>query len=357
MLFYGVLCGAAPDFIWMVILRFLTGAGVAAMGPAITYYLEFLSCEVRGRAAYLMVICISFGGAYAAILGLVLLHTAGWHWWLSACALPNVVFLIISIWLPESPKYYLACGDIAKAKESIKFVAQFNNVKLEEFELVKHSKHKRGQIHELFHVPYLYLTLVIICAWISTSFIYYGIILVATQLIEYDSNCPENIQTVYQTHCNSELSTGNLVKILFGSFCEVPGIIICLFLIDSLGRKPVMFITNGVFMLSCLLLLICMDSFPMTVLLYIGRSSGTNALQVPYLYTPEVYPSEIRAIASGVGVCFGCISAFVTPYVAQVLMLVSVKSGLCVYAVFGLFGMVLALLFPVETKGRNLVEY
>ena len=56
----------------------------------------------------------------------------------------------------------------------------------------------------------------------------------------------------------------------------------------------------------------------MTLFLFLIRAFSTGAFQVAYVYTPEVYPTEIRASALGFFSSTARIGAIITPYVAQV---------------------------------------
>ena len=55
-----------------------------------------------------------------------------------------------------------------------------------------------------------------------------------------------------------------------------------------------------------------------TMFLFLIRGLATGAFQAAYAYTPEVYPTNVRAIGMGVNVAAARLGAIVTPYVAQV---------------------------------------
>lgn len=56
----------------------------------------------------------------------------------------------------------------------------------------------------------------------------------------------------------------------------------------------------------------------LTVMLFLARGIIAGVFQAAYVYTPEVYPTSLRAV--GVGSCSAMarLGAMVTPYVAQV---------------------------------------
>lgn len=56
-------------------------------------------------------------------------------------------------------------------------------------------------------------------------------------------------------------------------------------------------------------------------MLFLARGIIAGVFQAAYVYTPEVYPTSLRAV--GVGSCSAMarLGAMVTPYVAQVIYL------------------------------------
>ena len=64
----------------------------------------------------------------------------------------------------------------------------------------------------------------------------------------------------------------------------------------------------------------------LTVILFIARSCVTGAFQALYVYTPEVYSTEIRAIGLGASCSAARIGAIITPFIGQVCVaLISVS--------------------------------
>ena len=73
-----------------------------------------------------------------------------------------------------------------------------------------------------------------------------------------------------------------------------------------------------------------------------------------WIYTPEVYPTEVRCLATGFLYGCGRLGAIVTPFVAVVLLDVSVYAGMGVYAICGLAAAIVAGFLPYETKGKSM---
>ena len=55
-----------------------------------------------------------------------------------------------------------------------------------------------------------------------------------------------------------------------------------------------------------------------TLFLFLIRAFVTGVFQVVYVYTPEVYPTSVRAFALGFHTAAARVGAIITPYMAQV---------------------------------------
>ena len=56
----------------------------------------------------------------------------------------------------------------------------------------------------------------------------------------------------------------------------------------------------------------------LTVFLFMIRAFASGVFQAIYVYTPEVYPTSVRAFALGSCSAFARVGAIATPYIAQV---------------------------------------
>ncbi|XP_052347777.1 putative transporter SVOPL isoform X2 [Oncorhynchus keta] len=103
-------------------------------------------------------------------------------------------------------------------------------------------------------------------------------------------------------------------------------------------------------------LLLWYSWFGFTILLFLIRSLVSMNFNVVYIYTAEVYPTAVRSLGMGFCTSFSRIGGMIAPFIAQVLMSHSVILALlpftvaCVLCAFG------ALLLPIETKGRALLQ-
>ena len=149
-------------------------------------------------------------------------------------------------------------------------------------------------------------------------------------------------------------TTSDYLEILWVSAAEIPGLLLTVVLIEVLGRKITMAVEFIGCMVGFLLLFICASDTLLTFFLFVIRAFAAGAFMMIYVYTPEIYPTNVRALGMGVGTSSGRIGALLTPYAAQVLIRVNDYAMISLYAGFSLVLAIVAMLLPIETKGRHL---
>lgn len=92
----------------------------------------------------------------------------------------------------------------------------------------------------------------------------------------------------------------------------------------------------------------------MTSLIFLSRAFISGAFQCAYVYTPEVYPTTLRAAGLGAASAMARLGAIVTPFVAQVLSGESLSLPIGVYGTAALLGAIASISLPIETKGRKM---
>ncbi|MCX4162535.1 MULTISPECIES: MFS transporter [Paraburkholderia] len=100
-------CAAAPSAGWLIVLRFLTGAGLGgAMPNAITLSSEFAPPRNRALLVTLMFCGFTLGLAFGGAVASVLIPSFGWQGVFAFGGLfPLVLAPCIWLWLPESLRF------------------------------------------------------------------------------------------------------------------------------------------------------------------------------------------------------------------------------------------------------------
>lgn len=197
--------------------------------------------------------------------------------------------------------------------------------------------------------------------WMTVAFTYYGIILINTSLMTLLVTPGVNsIQSTSATSSSNSkcrmLTTEDYVSMIFTTFGEMLGIPVLLFLLSRFGRRMICTINFAATSLCFAAFLLIPEYQPWIVNLvtFVARMFISGQFSMMYLYTMEVYPTVIRAMAVGCGSSMARIGAMVTPYLAQVLIRQTFAGTIGVYILFTAIAALFGLLLPIETRGREL---
>ncbi|KAI3388215.1 hypothetical protein SNEBB_006316 [Seison nebaliae] len=353
--YYGLLSAFAPTLIWVLILRGLVGVGIGGCPQSVTLYAEFLPARHRARCVILVEVFWAIGACFEVLLALAVMPTLGWRWLLGLSALPELLFALFCVWLPESPRFLLAIGAQDKAQATLQRAANENKATLPVGQLIapRHNQ-QRGQISDLLQPENRRTTLLLWFLWFANAFAYYGIILMTTELFEMRSTCEAKISEKSEQCYLKCLTKQDYIDVLWTTLAEFPGLFITVFIVEYIGRKKTMALELLLFSIFTFLVNICTSRQLMTFFIFVARAFVSGAFQVAYVYTPEVYPTTTRAV--GLGVCSGMarVGAILTPFVAQVLLRTSVNFAISLYGCVGLLAAVASFLLPIETTNRSM---
>ncbi|XP_069135340.1 synaptic vesicle 2-related protein-like [Argopecten irradians] len=360
--YFGILSAFSPTFIWMLILRGLVGFGIggALLSRTVTLYAEFLPSSSRARCVVLVEIFWAIGACFEVLLALVVMPTLGWKWLLGLSALPLLLFSICCFWLPESARYDMCRGQPEKAMATLERIAKENGKPMPLGRLVDSSSKttSRGSIKDLF-IPELRKTTILLWViWFVSAFSYYGIVLMTTELFEISDGCHGSeirAKAPCFLKCNG-LNTGDYIDLTWTTFAEFPGLFVTVVVIEKIGRKFTMAMEFCVFTVFVLLSNICTSRPVLTFFLFVARAFISGAFQAAYVYTPEVYPTSMRAIGLGCCSAMARVGAIITPFIAQVLLRSSSYTAISTYGVISLVATAVSILLPIETKGREMKD-
>ncbi|XP_071946650.1 synaptic vesicle 2-related protein-like isoform X2 [Antedon mediterranea] len=358
--YFGLLSTFSPVYGWLLTMRGLAGFGIGGAPQAVTLYAEFLPAEFRGRCLVFIETFWAVGACLEVVIALIVMPTLGWRYLLAFSAAPVLLFIICCAWLPESARYYVACGQPKKAEAVINKIAVDNNKPMPLGTLkIDGVSEKRGRYMDLVKNKEVAITTgLLLFIWFANAFSYYGIVLLTTELFASGQECAASVSDV-DLRCEAEcttLNTDDYVDLLWTTLAEFPGILLTILLIDLIGRKKTMSLLFFCFAIFTLLVLICTTRTILTIFLFCARAFIVGSFQATYVYTPEVYPTSVRAI--GLGACSGIsrLGAIISPFVSQVLLGYSAHITLSIYAGTTILAGFACLLLPIETKGRGMVN-
>ncbi|XP_018021873.1 synaptic vesicle 2-related protein [Hyalella azteca] len=357
--YWGLICAFAPTFGWLLLLRALVGFAIGCIPQSVTLYAEFLPAKQRGKCVVLLDCFWALGACMEVGLAMLVMPSFGWPGLLALSALPSLLFVLAWHWLPESARYDASSGNSEKALATLQSIATQNGQPMLLGRLIVDdmAQISRGSVRDLLLPPLRWTTLLLWFIWCSCTFCYYGVVLLTTELLEASGDLCGSYEGLDDaSSCTAAcrpLTQADYTDLLWTTLAEFPGILLTIFIIERLGRKKTMALEFIIFTAAIVFLFFCASGRGwLTFILFIARGVISGVFQAAYVYTPEVYPTSLRAV--GVGTCSGLarLGAMLTPLVAQVLLRSSVHFATAIYAIVAILAAVAALFLPIETKGR-----
>ncbi|XP_012558384.2 synaptic vesicle 2-related protein isoform X1 [Hydra vulgaris] len=360
---FGMTSSFSVSYVMMITFRGLVGASMGGVVQGTTLLVEFLPRKTRGLTVNLSSMFWSFGTSIEILLAMFVMPRYGWRILLFISAWPCLIFVLLTLivkYPPESARFLMAKGRSDDALRILSKAAANNKKKLpegtlKEPEQVKNCRH--GSILAMFRKGYWKLTILLWIIWFSSHFNIYGLALLTTALFSGNNKCYGDDKPHQLNDGCKALTSEDYLHFFYVLAADFPAVIITACLADTVGRKWLQAVGFFGMSLFFMLLFICTGSRAWTtVFLFGGRCFIAVADIGGYIYTPEVYPTEIRGMA--LGSCSGIsrVGCMLTPFIAQVLSHKDVSWTLSIYIFFGIVGAICSLLLPIETKGRGLEE-
>jgi hypothetical protein len=253
--------------------------------------------------------------------------------------------------------FFVASGYPEKAEHVLKKIALTNKRALPPGKLLDvNARDECGSLKQLFHSNYKRTSFLLAFMWMTVAMSYYGLILINTSIMTLivDRQIPIETSTIAPNHCKM-LTTEDYKSLIFTTFGEMFGIPLLLFFLSRFGRRIICLIN-----FSCASFCFSLFFIPYTkpwminFITFTARMFINSQFSLLYLYTMEVYPTVIRAMAVGSASSMARIGAMITPYLAQVLIKKTFNGTIAVYVIATAIAAICGFLLPIETRGREL---
>jgi len=338
----------AWDYNSLVVFRTIQGIGLGGEVPvAAAYISELAKAHGRGRFVLLYEIVFPIGLVAASLLGLWLVPRYGWQTMFILGALPAILALFLRRVLPESPRWLASRGRQVEAEAAIRQIEReterATGQTLPPPKPVISTLDKPASLSDLFGPTYLRRTLVVWVIWFSAYFVNYGLTIW--------------LPTVYRTMFHLPLEQ----SLRYGLITQAAGLLgtlICALTIDYVGRR----LWFAASFAAAAAALAALTLYPAPTAEQVLTSITVAYFFIStinigvYLYTPELYPTRVRAIGVGTATAWLRIASMIGPTAVGMM----IASGLpSVFLAFGIAAGIAAVvtgLFAVETKGRVLEE-
>ncbi|NIF20882.1 MFS transporter [Candidatus Pantoea multigeneris] len=322
--------------------RFMMGVAVGIEYPVATAYLvEFLPRQYRGpRLAGVTIMWFS-GAATAYIIGEILLNYGGadaWRVILASSAIIGLALFCIRLGTPESPRWLLRKGRRAEAEQVIKhaFGHQYGIQNLPA-EPVNNTLSFISLLHAGYGKRMAFITLFWTCCIVPLFAVYAFV--------------PRVLEAL---HVQGQWASLGSVTI---TLLFVVGCIVATCSVNRLGRRSLLlhsFFWSG---LALLLLGWQHDSASAVILMLFGAYAlfigGAQVLTL--VYPNEIFPTEIRACAVGVGTSVSRIGAAIGTWLVPLsLQDLGIEKTMYIAAAVTLLGLAISWLMAPETNQLDL---
>ncbi|HEU4675408.1 MAG TPA: sugar porter family MFS transporter [Motilibacteraceae bacterium] len=368
--------GAGLAFsVWdLVIWRFVGGLGIgiaSVIAPA--YIAEIAPARLRGRLGSLQQLAIVIGIFVALLSDTALARIAGgadqdfalglpaWRWMFLVGVVPSVVYGVLALRIPESPRYLVAKGETQQASDVLRRVLglQRPEDKVRDIQRTIQREDKpsladlKGKRLGLMPVVWVGILLSVFQQFVGINVIFY-----------------------YSTSLWQSVGFSESDSFTFSVITSVTNVVVTLVaiaLVDKVGRRPLLLVGSAGMVLSLLAMTICF-----TQATFVGDNPqlaqpyGTIALIAANLYVVsfgvswgpvvwvllgEMFPNKIRAAALAVAAAAQWLAHFAITTTFPVMSKdIALWFAYGFYTVFAAISFFFVLTKVPETKGRELED-
>lgn len=343
-------CALAGNFNALLALRLVQGLGVGGEMPVAAVYINELS-KAKGRGRFFMLYEMIFpiGLMITGQVGALVVPTLGWQVMFLLGGVPGLLIAGLLLRLPESPRWLIGKGRVGEAEaiiSEIEATAPRGAITAEPAPPPVPATvtiATRGRWTEILSPFYRRRTAIVWLLWAMAYFVTNGL----------NNWMPTLYNRVYGLTIQQSLRAGTLTNI-----AQVAILVVCAFAIDRVGRRTwstVCFLA-GAALLASLGLFAANSVIAVIALVTVSYGLVGSVNAVLYLYTPEIYPTRMRAIATGSATCWLRLSSAAGPVLVGYL--VDARGTDAVFLMFATAAVVGAIGAGamLETRNRRLEE-
>ncbi|MGZ3757994.1 MAG: sugar porter family MFS transporter [Mucilaginibacter sp.] len=337
-----------PEFVMM---RFCAGIGVGMASILSPLYIAEVSpAQMRGRNVAINQLTIGLG---VLVTNVVNYELAGkgdqsWRWMFGLGVVPSALFLAGVFFLPESPRWLVKAGKGQEAARVLNRIgpSKFANDTLKDIE--------RSQQHT---------------TQISYSAVFArnvrSIVLIGVTLAVFQQFCGINVVYNYTTTIFKSIGAtldDQLFQTITIGAVSLLFTLLAMWQVDKLGRRPLMLIGSlGLSVVYVILaILLKQQASPIWVSVFVLIAIGlytTSIAPVTWVLISEIFPNNIRGVASSVAVVSLWIAYFILVFTYPILAEhMGAYGPFYLYAAICFAGFLFIRTKVKETKGQTLEQ-
>ncbi|MEU0279568.1 sugar porter family MFS transporter [Streptomyces sp. NPDC088147] len=352
---------------WRIIGGFAIGMA-SVIGPA--YIAEVSPAAYRGRLGSFQQAAIVIGIAVSQLVNFGILQLAdgdqrgellgleAWQWMLGVMVVPALLYGLLSLAIPESPRYLISVGKVDRAK---KVLAEVENKDVDLDARVAEIDHAMRREHKSTFKDLK-----------GSRFFFLPIVWVGIGLSMFQQLVGINVAFYYSATLWQSVGINPSSSFFYSfttSIVNIIGTVIAMVLVDKAGRKPLALVGSAGMAVA-----LAFEAWAFSAPLVNGKlpaTEGTVALiaahvfvlffalswgVVVWVFLGEMFPNRIRAAALGVAASAQWIANWAITASFPSLADWNLSGTYVIYACFAVLSIPFVLLFVKETKGRTLEE-
>jgi len=355
-IFAGGAIGAAlsPTVEMLIFFRFVLGLGVGTASALVPSYIsESAPTGVRGSLSSLFQLAITIGILVAYLVNAIFAPLGEWRWPLGLAAVPALVLFVGMYFLPETPRWLISQDRDEEARRVLERTRTEQEIEgeLAEIRRVEEETKEQAGYREL------------LASWVRP------VLVAGIGLAIFQQFVGINTVIYYAPTIIKSTGLANVASVLATVGIGVVNVlmtIVAIFIIDRVGRKPLLFvglagmvvslgIIGGAFLDTRLSGIISWVTLA-GLMLYVA-SFAVSFGPLLWVMLPEIFPLKVRGAGAGVsalsnwGANFVVSQAFL-PLVALIgtTAVFWILAGICVVSAIFIY-----FLVP-ETRGRSLEQ-
>ncbi|XP_065926987.1 uncharacterized protein [Magallana gigas] len=319
------------EFSEFTVSRIFSGVSVGGLLNT-CYVMDLELVEPRMRMLAGMVYMLFWATGALLLTGMAYL-IRDWRNLNLSLALPTILFLFYKILVPESTRWLFIKGRRKRAENILRMIARRNNRSFKEPILPDEDEEAQRDEQRVSFIAFcsyprlLCNTFVIFFNWFVVSLVFFGL--------------SWNV---------SNLGDDVFLNFYLTSIAQIVGFLLCIPLLNGVGRKPVY--VGSLFMGGVALLL---TIFPVKYGSS-GMAGSSMAVATLFLYSTELFPTVVRNSGLGIANLCACIGGIIAPYIPDLNKIVSGDIGrilpMSIFGIFAIIAGLLSLLLPETNKPR-----
>lgn len=359
--------GLAESYTIFIVFRMIGGVGIglaSALSPM--YIAEVSPSSMRGRFVSLNQMTIVIGILAAQIINLLIADKVpvgasdqfiqaswngqiGWRWMFYACAVPSSVFLILTFFLPESPRWLMKVGKADKAFPTLKKIGgeAYAREEMANIQATLDDVTEKVDFKALFSPKFR------------------SVLVIGVVLAVFQQWCGINTVFNYAEEIFTAAGYGvsdTLFNIVITGSVNLIFTLVAMFTVDRWGRKKLMLFGSIGLAVTYILLgsAFYFQLKGIAVLTLVVIAIGIYAMSlapIVWVILSEIFPNRVRGAAMALATFALWIACFILTFTFPLLNKGLGAAGtFWVYAGICLLGFMFIIIKLPETKGKSLEE-